>query len=86
MIDGELANVGSLEGTLSGTDSLEGTLSDMGQLAGGLTIPEKVDSVKDYEKLKNKPSIESVTLVGDKTFEQLGLSSISTDDLLEILS
>lgn len=42
-------------------------------------------STNDYEELVNKPSIESVTLVGDKTFEQLGLSSITADELLEIL-
>lgn len=39
----------------------------------------------DYELLRNKPSIESVTLSGDKTFSDLGLSAIEADDLLEIL-
>lgn len=39
----------------------------------------------NYETLRNKPSIESVTLVGDKTFEQLGLTPLSADDLLDIL-
>lgn len=39
----------------------------------------------DYDRLAHKPSIESVTLVGDKTFEELGLSSISIDELLDIL-
>ena len=40
----------------------------------------------DYNKLINKPSIESVTLVDDKTFDELGLSRISQDDLEEIFS
>lgn len=39
----------------------------------------------DYEVLRNKPAIESVTLTGDKTFSDLGLSAIEADDLLEIL-
>lgn len=39
----------------------------------------------DYEALRNKPSIESVTLSGDKTFSDLGLSPIGADDLLKIL-
>ena len=39
----------------------------------------------DYEALRNKPSIESVTLSGDKTFSDLGLAAIGADDLLEIL-
>lgn len=39
----------------------------------------------DYEALRSKPSIENVTLSGDKTFSDLGLSPIEVDDLLEIL-
>ena len=52
-------------------------------LGVGVYLP--AGTITYYEVLKNKPSIESVTLVGDKTFEQLCLSSISADDLLEIL-
>lgn len=40
----------------------------------------------NYESLRKKPSIETVTLIGDKTFEELGLSPISVDDLLDILT
>ena len=40
----------------------------------------------DYEQLKNKPQIESVTLSGNKTFEDLGLSSISNTDLMDLLT
>lgn len=40
----------------------------------------------DYEQLKNKPKIESVTLSGNKTFEDLGLSSISNTDLMDLLT
>ena len=39
----------------------------------------------DYERLAHKPSIESVTLIGDKSFEDLGLSSIPADELINIL-
>ena len=39
----------------------------------------------DYEALRSKPSIENVTLSGDKTFSDLGLAAIGADDLLEIL-
>lgn len=41
--------------------------------------------VTDYEQLTNKPSIEYVTLIGNKNFPDLGLTEISIDDLLEIL-
>lgn len=40
---------------------------------------------KNYENLINKPSIESVTLVGNKNFPDLGLTAIDADDILEIL-
>lgn len=39
----------------------------------------------DYERLRNKPSIEQVELIGNKNFPDFGLTSIDTDDLLEIL-
>ena len=38
-----------------------------------------------YERLSDKPQIENVTLSGNKNFSELGISSISADDLLEIL-
>ena len=43
-------------------------------------------NVIDYEELINKPKIESHVLTGDKTFDDLGLSSISHEELDEILS
>ena len=39
----------------------------------------------DYEGALNLPSIEGVTLKGNKTFPELGIDAISSDDLLEIL-
>ena len=33
------------------------------------------DGVKDYTDLSNKPRIESVELVGDKTLEDIGITS-----------
>lgn len=41
----------------------------------GSIIDQHIDvsAVTDYNRLTNKPSIESVTLVGDKTFPDLGI-------------
>ena len=40
----------------------------------------------NYEtRITNKPKIESHELIGNKTFEELGISSIEADDLLNIL-
>lgn len=43
-------------------------------------------NVIDYEDLINKPQIESNTLEGNKTFENLGLSKININDLDNIIS
>lgn len=38
----------------------------------------------DYEKLRNKPSIESVELVGDKKLTEFGVSSIGNAAILDL--
>ena len=39
----------------------------------------------DYSELKNKPSIESVELDGNKSFEELGLQSMTLQELDNLL-
>lgn len=78
-INGELnvsENVATLNGKI-GTNSV--------QLSGKSYLPPYIAGTYNYEELDNKPKIESVELVGDKTFEQLGLEPMDADDLLEIL-
>ena len=43
-------------------------------------------NIIDYRELINKPKIESITLVGDKTFDDLGLSNMNEEELDEIFS
>ena len=43
------------------------------------------DSVISYNDLSEKPQIESVTLEGNKTLENLGLQSLSNSDIEAIL-
>ena len=38
----------------------------------------------NYEKLRNKPQIENVELMGNKSFEDLGMTEISNLEILEI--
>lgn len=38
----------------------------------------------DYEVLNNKPKINTVTLIGDKSFEELGLERITNAELNEM--
>jgi len=39
----------------------------------------------DYELLEHKPSIEGVTLIGDKTFQALGLGPITEQEIDNII-
>lgn len=39
----------------------------------------------NYNYLENKPKIEGVELLGDKSLEELGLSAMTNEDILKIL-
>lgn len=41
---------------------------------------------KDYEHLQNKPSIENVTLSGNKELQELGITEISNKEITNILN
>lgn len=84
-MEGTMIDVVQLSGALS-SGTLNGSMSSTETLSATVSIPKSIGGSNDYEKLKNKPSIESVELSGNKTFEELGLSSLDADDLLEILT
>ena len=50
--------------------------------AGSTTVV----SVNDYNDLRNKPSIEGVELVGDKSFEELNLQRLTNTELENMLT
>lgn len=50
-----------------------------------LSTEVKQNSVKDYNLLENKPSIEEVILIGNKTFRELGLRSATNLEIETIL-
>lgn len=55
-----------------------------GRLMGGtIGVPTATDTL-DYSQLRNKPSIEGVTLVDNKTFPNLHLDNITNARLDEI--
>lgn len=76
---------GTLKGTLSSTVYFKGSLADTVSMSGKLSIPSRSEANRDYEFLYNKPQIETVELVGNKTFEDLGLERISNSDILDIV-
>ena len=45
----------------------------------------EVNNTSNYNLLQNKPQIESVELLGNKTFNDLGLSNISNMQIEQIL-
>ena len=45
-----------------------------------------VVSVNDYNDLRNKPSIEGVELIGDKSFEELNLQRLTNAELENMLT
>lgn len=66
-----------------GEDSHPDQLDYLGQLIKEVEdLKEDIQSgVFDYNNAINKPSIGGIQLVGDKTFEELGLSSIAKEDI-----
>lgn len=77
------------KGRLSGTIN-----SPKVRLSGTITSPKTITATigssniggtSNYEDLVNKPTIESVELVGNKTFIDLGLDSIDVKDINNLL-
>ena len=63
-----------------------------------VTKPERIDvdirdkiiiragsAGSDYENLKNKPQINSVTLSGNRSLEALGIEKITNSEILDLL-
>lgn len=61
---------------------LNATLGLVNEIEVEKEVPVIVEG--DYEALHNKPKINTVTLVGDKSFEDLGLERITNAELNEM--
>lgn len=62
------------------------TVSDNEIPASANVVNEvRVNNTSDYRLLNNKPQIEGVELIGNKTFNGLGLSNISNMQIEQIL-
>lgn len=62
-------------------DKLTGKISGIKHIKGSLSIPKTID---DYCQLKNKPTIESVELDGDKSLKDFGINKISNTEIEDI--
>lgn len=76
--------VGPVSGRLQADGTLRGRLSSGGTLSGGLS-QTIISYSQDYNDLYNKPQINEVELIGNKTFDDLGMSAMSNLDIWEII-
>lgn len=72
---------GKITGNLSGVETIKGDVLGTGNVKGGMST----SIAWDYEKLKNLPSIEGHVLIGDKTFPELGMNTLTTQEIEAIL-
>lgn len=73
----------SLSGSISQA-AMSGSLNADASMSGNLKMADRVIE-KDYEKLVNKPSINGVELIKDKSFEELGCTPMKNSEILEII-
>ena len=73
----------SLSGSISAV-SMSGSLNAETGMSGTLNMAERVCE-NDYEKLVNKPKINGVELVQDKSFEELGDHVLTNFEILELM-
>ena len=73
----------SLSGSISAA-KMSGSLNADTGMSGDLKMAERVYE-NDYEKLKNKPSINGIELVQDKSFEELGDHVLTNFEILELM-
>ena len=71
---------------LSPKSNMELNLTPKSNMEIKISVPKNISSSLDYERLRNKPQIESVELSGNKSFDELGLIPLDADDLIEILN
>lgn len=73
----------TIEAVIDSSHTLEATLENSELLTAELESPKQVMD-KDYENLKNKPSINDVMLSGNKTFEELGDHILTNSEILNL--
>lgn len=63
----------TLSGSISGSSSLNGNINTSHSLNGNLDVGVFYSDVDNYEELENKPQINGIELIGNKTLEELGI-------------
>ena len=73
---------GKITGSISAPASMRGSLSRNGTLGGNISLPDGGE--KNYERLSNKPHINGVELIGDKSIEALGVETLTNMEIKTI--
>ena len=73
----------SLSGNIS-VAAMSGSMNAETGMSGSLNMADRTYE-NDYEKLKNKPSINGVELIKDKSFEDLGDHVLTNFEILELM-
>lgn len=71
-ITGNIKEDISLQGSIKKEASLQGQIQEDAAIQGHLNY-STYELNRDYNRLANKPSIEGATLIGDKSFEDIGI-------------
>lgn len=74
-----------ITGTIESTKRVTGNIGSIGNISG-VVAAGAGKGTTDYEKLKNLPQIEGVTLIGNKSFAQLNMMRITNSELEELLT
>ena len=61
---------------------ITGSVSGIGNVSGSVSQSLRTS---DYNQLYNKPSIEGHVLEGDKTFPELGMDTLTVQEIEKIL-
>lgn len=73
-----------LRGSVVPVGRVTGMLNTGARIMGGIRSPSIV-TIADYERLYNKPQINSVELIGNKSLPEIGIDVISNMELEELL-
>lgn len=84
-ITGNIKEDISLQGSIKKEASLQGQIQEDASIQGHLNY-SSYELNRDYNRLVNQPSIEGVTLIDDKTFEELGALSLTNTEIENLIN
>lgn len=78
------ANNDTLNGTISSSSSLNGSIVSNNQINGSISGTQT--GITSYDKLTDKPKINNVTLEKNKSFNELGATSLTNMQIENLIN